>query len=215
MTNLDNQLSYFDIILIYPKTGQDVGSNVAPPHALLTIAAPLVKKGYRVKIVDQRRDPHWRRTVSAHLAKRPICVGISSMTGTQIHFALEAARFIRQIDDGRTPIVWGGAHPTILPEQTLKNEYVDIVYIGESDITFMELVEALRTKAPLAGVKGIAFKDGAKIVMTQKRELINVEDLLPIPWDIINVEDYIQPDFYLKKSPRTLDIGQTSRGCPF
>ncbi len=29
------------------------------------------------------------------------------------------------------------------------------------------------------------------------------------------MENYIRPDFYLKNSPRTLDIGQTSRGCPF
>jgi radical SAM superfamily enzyme YgiQ (UPF0313 family) len=44
---------------------------------------------------------------------------------------------------------------------------------------------------------------------------VDVEALLPVPWDLVDVEHYIRPDFYLKNSPRTLDIGQTSRGCPF
>jgi hypothetical protein len=42
-----------------------------------------------------------------------------------------------------------------------------------------------------------------------------METLPPLPWDLVEVEDYVRPDFYLKTSPRTLDIGQTSRGCPF
>ena len=45
-----------DVVLIYPKTGLDLGSTIAPPFALLTIAAPLLKKGIRVKIIDQRVD---------------------------------------------------------------------------------------------------------------------------------------------------------------
>ena len=38
---------------------------------------------------------------------------------------------------------------------------------------------------------------------------------MPVPWELVDVEKYIHPDMYLKESPRTLDIGQTSRGCPF
>ena len=45
-----------DIILIYPKTGMDFGSTVAPPHSLLTIATPLNKEGYKIRIIDQRVD---------------------------------------------------------------------------------------------------------------------------------------------------------------
>jgi len=204
-----------DVILIYPKTGMDVGSTVVPPHSLLAIAAPLYKKGYRVKIIDQRRDPHWRENLTKALEKDPICAGISSMTGTQLYFAIEAARVIRGISGGKLPIIWGGPHPSILPEQTLQSEYVDIVCAGEGDLAFEELVDALSSKKPLDNIKGIGFKSGGRIKLTQPRELIDVETLLPVPWELINVEDYIQPDFYLKTSSRTLDIGQTSRGCPF
>lgn len=206
---------YFDIVLIYPKTGQDFASAVAPPHALLAIAAPLYKEGYQIKIIDQRVDPHWKNNLEVALKSSPICVGISTMTGTQISHALKIASIIRNKTDGRIPIVWGGCHPSVLPEQTLKSIFVDIVCIGEGEETFTELVEYLKLKKPLNGVQGIAFKDGNKMITTSPRPLAEMEKLLPIPWELIKVEDYIHPDIYLKKSPRTLDIGQTSRGCPF
>ncbi len=137
------------------------------------------------------------------------------MTGTQIHFSVEVAKTIREETGDSVPIVWGGCHPTILPEQTLKSEYVDIVCVGEGDETFLELVEALQSKQPLAGVKGLAYLEGQKCVITDERPLLDVETLLPTPWDLVDVEAYIHPDLYLRESRRVLDVGQTSRGCPY
>ncbi len=204
-----------NVILIYPKTGMDFGSTVAPPHSLLTIAAPLHKEGYRVKIIDQRVDKKWSKHLIDELKLSPVCVGISSMTGIHIHFALEIAKIVRLFTNGKVPIVWGGPHPSILPEQTLKSDFADIVCVGEGDVTFHELVKALEDGTSLSEVSGIAFKDSHKITVNSSTPLIDVEGLLSVPWELIDVEKYIHPDMYLKKSSRTLDIGQTSRGCPF
>lgn len=93
---------------------------------------------------------------------------------------------------------------------------MDIVIIGEGEIAFFELVKALEKKLPLEDIKGIGYKDGNKIKINPPRELLDVNTLLPIPWELINVKDYINRDnYFLKNSPRTLDIGQTSRGCPY
>ena len=35
-------------------------------------------------------------------------------------------------------LVWGGVHPTLLPEQTVANEFVDIVVRGEGEQTLCE-----------------------------------------------------------------------------
>lgn len=203
-----------NIVLIYPKTGMDFGSTVAPPHSLLSIAAPLHKEGYRIEIIDERVDKDWQNKVIKALTPETICAGISCMTGTQIYFAVEIAKIIRNYTDGKVPIVWGGPHPSILPQQTLESQYVDIVCVGEGDAAFYDLVKALKDGKPLAAVKGIGFKDGGKIVVNPSAPLIDMENLLPVPWELINVESYIHPDMYLK-SLRILDIGQTSRGCPF
>lgn len=205
-----------DVIIIFPKTGFDLGATVAPPHSLLTIAAPLHKHGFKIKIIDQRINSAWKEELREGLKSNPICVGISSMTGSQINFALEAAKLVKQESKNENmPVVWGGPHPSILPQETLKNEYVDIVVVGEGDITFFELVKALEGKKVLKDVRGIVYKNNGQIVTSPPRELLDVETLLPTPWELVDVEKYIHPDFYLKKTNRTLDIGQTSRGCPY
>lgn len=204
-----------DVVLVYPKTGMDLGATIAPPHGLLAIAAPLAKKGYNVKIIDQRVNSNWQTDLADALECDPICVGISAMTGTQIHFAHKLAQIIRKQTNGRIPIVWGGAHPSVMPGQTLEDENVDIVCIGEGDITFSELIEAMQAKKSLSTISGIGFKNANEITINQSRPLLDVETLLPTPWELLDIESYIHPDFYLKGSSRSLDVGQTSRGCPF
>lgn len=203
-----------NILLIYPKTGMDFGSTVAPPHSLLAIASPLHKEGYKVRIIDQRVDKNWQKEIVKALSQKTICVGISCMTGTQIHFAINIAKIVRKSTDGKVPIIWGGPHPSILPTQTLESKYVDIVCVGEGDITFPRIVKALEGKGSLNEINGIAFKEGGKSIVNPPAALINMEELLSVPWELIKVESYIHPDMYLK-SARILDIGQTSRGCPF
>ncbi|MDP3804325.1 MAG: hypothetical protein Q8Q87_02095, partial [Candidatus Omnitrophota bacterium] len=63
-------------------------SHPSLPLALLS-AARLVDKDYDVELVDTRIDREWRRRLLSELAKRPVCVGVTSMTGRQIKYALE------------------------------------------------------------------------------------------------------------------------------
>lgn len=203
------------VLLLYPKTGMDIGSTVAPPHALLTVAAPVLKAGYSVKLLDQRAQIINKQDLEELISGDMICVAVSAMTGTQIRNALMLAGWVREITDGKTPIVWGGCHPSVTPEQTLVNDKVDIVVVGEGDETFLEIVRALDHKQSLSTINGILYKDGGKIVKTPPRPLLDVEALLPTPWELVNPESYIHRDMYVKAGSRVLDVGQTSRGCPF
>ena len=204
-----------NILLLYPKTGMDFGSTIAPPHALLAVAAGLLKDGHKVTLLDQRARIITLDILKDYISKDLVCIGISTMTGTQIRHALDLARMCRELTDGRIPLVWGGCHPSVLPEQTAQHPDVDIVIIGEGDETFPEVVTALTHKTSLREIKGIVFKDGGRTIKTAYRPLLDVEELLPVPWELVDVETYIHRDMYLKESTRVLDIGQTSRGCPF
>lgn len=204
-----------NVLLLYPKTGMDIGSTVAPPHAMLTIGAPCLKAGYKVRLLDQRTQFITEEILKDCISSELICVGVSAMTGTQIRNALYLARMVRDLTNGKVPFIWGGCHPSVTPEQTLANELVDIVAVGEGDATFIELVHAIEHKQPLSTVKGILYKDGGKVVKTECRPLLEVEDLLPTPWELVEVGKYIHRDMYLKDKTRVLDVGQTSRGCPF
>lgn len=204
-----------DVVLVYPRTGVDIGSAVAPPFSLLAVAAPLHNKGIKVKIIDQRVDPQWRTYLKEALKDKPLCCGISTMTGKQILYGIEAANIMRNQTAGAIPIVWGGIHPTLLPEQTVRSQYADIVCVGEGDQTLLDIVTALKDDRRLGEVRGIAFLEKGRFVFTGERPLVNVEELLPTPWDLVNIDSYINPDLYLKGTSRVLDIGQSSRGCPY
>ena len=203
------------VLLLYPKTGMDFGSTIAPPHAMLAIGAPLDNEGYEVKIIDQRVEPVTEKTISQYLSDDLICIGISTMTGTQIKNALNMAKMARNVAGKDIPLVWGGTHPTVLPEQTLEHELVDIVCIGEGDITFLETVKAIQNGTPLDDVQGIIFEREGRQIKTEARPMMDVEELLPVPWHLVDAENYIHQDMYVQGVERVMDIGQTSRGCPF
>ncbi len=204
-----------NVLLCYPKTGMDFGSTVAPPHSLLTIAAPVMRAGYSVTVLDQRDQPITPMALKSLISSDLLCVGISAMTGTQVRNALEIAGMVREIAGASIPIVWGGPHPSVVADQTLDDDNVDIVVVGEGELPFLSLVKALDGKTSLHDVPGIRFLEGSKHVFTGEPKLMDVEDLLPVPWELVNVERYVHRDMYLRDKTRVLDIGQSSRGCPF
>ena len=76
------------VVLIYPIGGSmlDVVSRRIP-LGLLAVAAFLDKDGYDVKIIDQRVDKDWKKTLLNELKLNPICVGLSCSTGQQLIYA--------------------------------------------------------------------------------------------------------------------------------
>ena len=202
------------ILLIYPITGMDVfGINVGLPLSCLYLGTVLTRIGYRVEILDERISQSFEQDVAASIAReKPLFVGISSMTGIQIRGGLKAARAVRS-SDPTLPIVWGGVHPTLCPDSTLKDSLCDIVVLGEGEITAIELADCLRTAGDLNCVNGIGFKRDGRLVFTEKRPMIEDLDVIPRPdYDLIKMERYFT------RAPST-DEAQlqvvTSRGCPF
>lgn len=198
------------VVLVYPS-GNENESLLIPPLSLIYIATPL-KKDIKIKIVDQRVDKEWKNTLKKDLkSDGVICAGISCMTGPQISGAIEAARIIKNFSSS-LPIVWGGIHPSLLPEETIKNELVDIIVIGDGEETFAELVEVIQKDGDKKSVKGIIYKEGDSIVRTPVREQFPIHKLGNLAYDLIDMEKYKFP--HVLASRKSLPI-ITSRGCPF
>ena len=199
------------MVLVQPKTGPyDILTWGKLPLGLLCVAAIPYQKGYDVIIIDQRFDNSWRGNLTKILKEEPICVGITTMTGSQIKYALEAARVVKE--QSNVPVVFGGIHPSLLPAQTLENPYVDVVIVGEGEYAFIELLQALRERRNLATVKGIWYKKGGAIYSTPRRELIrNLDELPELPLVLVDVEQYVSRA--ILNGRRSIDL-QTSRGCP-
>ena len=170
-----------DIVLFNPapRAGKQVQRRVELPLSLLCTATPLDSLGYRIQIIDEFANPDWKQELLAGLEERPICFGVTCMTGPQIWHALEGCRLVRERHPD-VPIVWGGVHASLMPQQTLSHPLVDIVVVGEGEETFLELVKALESGTPLSRVAGIWFKDDGGNFETPDRDRDGEASILPV-----------------------------------
>jgi len=196
------------VVLVQPKVGDwdDLRSHPSLPLALLSTVR-YVAKEFDTVLIDTRVDKNWKKRLKNELKENPICVGITSMTGRQIKNALEISSFVKKIS--KVPVVWGGIHSSLLPDSTLEDENIDIVVIGEGEVSFLELVKGLADKTGLRGIPGIWFKEGGRIIRNPKRKFAHLDDLPDLPLFLIDLKKYL-PIF---KGRRTFHI-ETSRGCP-
>ena len=85
-------------------------------------------------------------------------------------------------------VLVGGSHATITKERVLiEHSVFDIACIGEGEITFVEILNALQNGKNLKEVKGVVFRDKDKqVVATEKRPFITSLDTIPFPdWSLL------------------------------
>lgn len=180
---------------------------------LVYLATTLLHKGYSVEIIDQGVLPDWRQKLKQVLKPETICAGVSVMTGSSIRAGLEFSKFVKE--NSTVPIVWGGIHPSLLPAQTVENEFIDVVVIGEGENKFSEIVECIKKGKPLDNVKGIVFKKGREAFFTAKDETCLDMDSLPVPeFDKIDIEYYAEEERKMFGGARGIDLN-VDRGCPY
>jgi anaerobic magnesium-protoporphyrin IX monomethyl ester cyclase len=103
-------------------------------------------------------------------------IGLSLLT-PYFSRSVQLTRYLRQHLD--TPIIWGGVHPTLLPEECLK--YADYVCVGEGEFAFPEFLEALEGQGDPLAIENIWGKRNGGIVKNSSRPLIRDLDCLPYP----------------------------------
>ncbi|MBI4699205.1 MAG: B12-binding domain-containing radical SAM protein, partial [Nitrospirae bacterium] len=180
------------------------------PLAILSLGAYLEKHGIEVEYFDERI--HKKERFRELAARKPLMLGLSTMTCYQIKNTLRLASLARGINPD-IPLVWGGTHPSMMAEQTLESPLVDFVVKGEGERTLLELVLALREgRTDLSSIEGLGWKQNGKPVLNKDREFLNIEDL-PFPYDGKGRDILTE---YLRRAGDTLEnIGyESSRGCP-
>jgi len=197
-----------DVVLVQPRVGDWDDFRSHPSLALALLSASRYVAGeFNTVFIDTRVDKNWKGRLKRELGKNPFCVGVTSMTGRQIGYALEISSYVKKISN--VPVVWGGIHGSLLPESTLENKNIDILVIGEGEISFLELVKALAAKASLKGIHGVWYKERGQIIKNPNRGFVHLDDLPDLPLSLIDIKKFL-PIF---KGRQTFYI-ETSRGCP-
>jgi anaerobic magnesium-protoporphyrin IX monomethyl ester cyclase len=192
------------VVLFYPAYE---GPVLGPPLCLLSLAAPLLQKGYEVVLIDQAITHNTPERIVAACGGA-ICFGVSVLTGPMITAALRAAS-VAKAAYPELPVIFGGWHPTLAADQTLENRHVDMVVRGQGEITLLEVVERLGAKAEMDGIAGLSFKRQGKRIHNHDRSTAHLADL---PAPAYHLADF---DAYEKAAGIRKLTYATSVGCPY
>ena len=133
-------------------------------------------------------------------------LGLSVITRTA-NQSFELARRVRALNP-RVKILFGGPHPTALPEESL--EFGDVVVAHEGDFTLPPLLERLQddlANPQLSDLPGVVYhgREG-EIVRNPDRPYLTSEELSALPFPVYS--DRVNRGL-------TLNVVNTSRGCPY
>jgi radical SAM superfamily enzyme YgiQ (UPF0313 family) len=112
-------------------------------------------------------------------------------------------------------LVLGGHGPSPIPEYVLNKTQADVVAIGESEDTIVDLVRCKANREGLADVEGIAYRQDGEVAVNARRRPIMDLDTIPFPaWELLPTETYASCCLYpgQEKAERSLAMIAT-RGC--
>ncbi len=179
------------------------------PLALVAVGAALDRSRYSVTIVDGRLERDPLAALLSRIDGSTVCLGISVLTGSPIHDALAVSRAVKSVKPA-IPIVWGGWHPSLFPEQCLSEPCVDAVVIGQGEATFAELVDRLAAGESLNELTGCVFRvDPRTVSVASPRPFEDINNFPSHDYGLLPVESYFQ-----RKGKRQLDY-VSSQGCRF
>src|SRR6516165_8309040 len=177
------------------------------PLGILAVCTPLLRAGYEVRIIDSTITPQFQQRVLKELADAT-CLAISLVTGPMIRETVQIARTAKALYPQK-PVVLGGWHPSLLPDQTLTAEYVDIVVIGQGEEAFLDVVRHIEAREPPQGVRGVGYKQDGRIVFNPRRELRPIAEMPPKAYQIADF------DAYERLCGRRWAMYTSSLACPF
>ena len=180
------------------------------PRLLVTLpylAGTLREEGHEVEILDLLLARTTPEKIERRMARfRPELVGTTSVTLNH-HIASFIAEVVRKCDD-RVPIAMGGPHVSFEIEGSFRDlPALDFIGIGEGEQTMLELAQALDGRMDLRDVRGLALRDGERVVRTAPRPPEKELDRIPAPArDLVPLARYLAFDAHASVV--------TSRGCP-
>lgn len=169
---------------------------------------------YTWTIIDGNRENDPLIKIINQITPHTKYIGFTVMPGPQLKQAIPFAKKIKE-QFPEIKMIWGGYFASNQFKTVLESGYVDYVINGPGDYAFPSLLNALDNNLPIDGIENLIFVRNKEIIKTQKAELVNYDDLKPLPYDKLNaiydIPSYLGKTYLGKK---TLAY-HSSFGCPF
>ncbi|MEZ5002439.1 MAG: radical SAM protein [Chitinophagales bacterium] len=182
-----------------------------PPLELISLAAIAREwKQKEVKLIDAIADKANHQKVLEQIAAfgPDVMVTITGLESIEEDCS-EIAK-IKVIFPDIKLIVFGH-YPTQFPQEVLLKSNADFIILGEPEVIYSALQDALDGKIDTTEVKGIVYKNDEGILIQGEDKRIPDPNILPRPaYDLLPKMAYYEPML-----PRPFSMIQTARGCPY
>lgn len=200
------------VILFNPRSA-DAKHRI--PNSILQVGASIHDK-YDYVFVDGNMEKEPWQVIEGYLSTGEFkYFGTTVMPGPQLKQAIPFAKRVKELYP-EVINVWGGYFAANQSEVVLESGYIDFVINGPGDKAFPALLDALEENKPYELIPNLIFRafDG-KIISTRKDQLIDQDQLPPLPYGYLDkfypIKNYLAKTFLGNK---TLAY-HSSVGCPF
>ena len=170
------------------------------------LSAALKRGGHSVELIHLIKPTGREEIIAAVRASEPDLVAFSATT-LQFSKVREISSWVKK--DLGLPVVCGGVHPTTAPEETMAEQSIDYICVGEGEDALLELCEALESGRSAEGIASIWHRRGGEIVRNPVRPLVEDLDSIAFP----DREIFDEANFAANQKGRLTMMA--SRGCPF
>lgn len=179
------------------------------PYALLYLERVVRDLGVKVVFIDENIGQDYHKIIDMH-KDGILLAGVSAMLGYQIDRGIGFSKYLREVDSS-IPIVWGGWHVTMMPEQSLKEHFIDFIITGQGETPFRKLVESLLDNTSFEKIKGLYYKENNSIKFGGENEFVSSTNFPDIDYRLVDLNQYILQG--IPYAERTV-VYFASHGCP-
>jgi radical SAM superfamily enzyme YgiQ (UPF0313 family) len=189
------------------------------PLGTMYAAAYLERHGHRVELFDAMlasSEAEWTVALDRARPRFAVLYEDSFNYLSKMCLLRMRAAALRMIDAARVRgcvVAVSGSDATDHPDIYL-NAGATAVIVGEGEVTLEELLRTIAGGGSPADVRGVAYRDGERVVRTAARPFVQALDELPRPaWALVEVDRYRQI-WRRRHGYHAMNLA-TTRGCPF
>lgn len=204
------------ILLIKPRFLNLEFQVITQPLGLMYIGAALKKAGHEPKIHDcgiDYKDLHILQNTIRDW--KPDFIGISIII-TELEQTKKIMEIIRRMMPD-VPVTFGGPWPSANPKESIKTFGADYVVMGEGELVFPELINAVQAGLSTDAIPGTASAVNGQVKINPSQPLTEDElNALPLPaWELLDHKLYAKTHSFATVGCRPYMSIITSRGCPY
>jgi len=146
--------------------------------------------------------------------EKPLLIAVSAMTchWKQLKPLLHYAKSISDI-----PILVGGWHPSLSPEEVISYPSIDYICLGEGEAPTLELIECLKKDEDTCNVRNLWVKTEVRVTRNPLRPLMQDIDHLPLPdRDLFSFQELVDGGALSgvgPEGPKRVAVLSSGRGC--